>query len=474
MGHRRSWTTIVGVAVDDYSLGERLGLILRAAITRFTVTTSDLRRLMAQAQEEQRNRRRPDDLKDLADNLTFRHSASIIKRIEHAADAAYADFTEYLDRLSSESEVAVEPTSVRYPVALEQLVALVTANMPPERVAGASRRLVAVSNEDSDAMRYAVRFLQWKHAPPPTTRLGAALLPALVAAFEEVLGAIFRVRLTLHPGEVAQRTFAVATLDRYMTSGDLKRKVIDEKVRDLLDKGPVGWGDRIRQDTHLDVTEMGIDWEHFVEVFERRHVLVHAFGRADDRYLRCTSSVAVRLGDVLICDERYFIRALELLDEAAQLLAIAYFANLTRNEPAPAELASTLLLSYLKQKRWEEALRLAEMVVSGRNIDFISPEVRVNWWMARRETSDGVDGIRAEVIAWKPPNNEARYRLAKAALVFDDNGVRRILQQEDSGPHPLGPVVADWPLVVAMCERHRSLQQLLRGRATNRAQRQRR
>jgi hypothetical protein len=445
--------------------------VLRSAITRFSVTVHDLHRLLSQARHEQQNRRPPDDLKELAHAISLRHSASIIKRIEWAADDAYDDATGYLESLAKTAPD--EDTVAMHPIALEQLVALLTVSAPPKQVAEASRRVAAVSKEDSDGMHYALLYLQWKHAPPLTTRLGNALVPTLTASFEEMLGAIFRLRLTAYPGEIGKRMIKMETLDRYASKEDLKRKAIDDKVRELIQKTPSDWIVRIQGDTQLDATALGIDWGRVIEVFARRDLLVHTGGRVDERYLQRTRSPDVRLGQILMCDEDYFDTAAELLSEAAQILAVAYLVKLTRTDPAPADLASTLLLHYLEQKQWDEALRLAEMVVKGRDVESISPEVRVNWWMARREARDGVEGIHAEVSVWHPPNDDRRYRLAKAALLFDDNSVRRILQERSTGRQSFGPTVADWPLVVAMRERRPNLQQLLVARAPLRAARRR-
>ncbi len=462
------------MAVGDHTLGQRLALVLRAAITGFAVTASDLRRLMARARDEERSRRRPDDLMELADELSWRRgSSSVVKRIEKAADEVFADILGYLESASGSDAVGAR-TPARYPVALEQFVALMAMHMPPEQLEDASRRLTEAGKGDPDTMRYALGYLQWRYSLSPTVRFASAVLPTVVAAFEERLGAIFRLRLTLHPDEVADRAIKIATLDRYGTTDDLKRRAIDEKVRTLLAKGPSGWKERVRSDTHVDLATTGLDWGRIVEVVARRHVLVHASGRIDERYLLSTATNQGRLGEALVCDESYFNSALDLLSEALQLVAIAYLANLTRVEPAPTELASTLLLDYLKQRRWADALRLASMVLDGRDTESIPPEVRVNWWMARRESGEGAEGIRSEVTSWDPPASTPRYRVAKAALLFDDNGVRRVLQEEGARSNPLGTTVADWPLIVSMCDRQPSLRRLLQPPRQNRSQRRKR
>jgi len=54
--------------------------------------------------------------------------------------------------------------------------------------------------DDAEVAAYAVAHMQWKRRAPLGDRVGAALLPATTAAFEELLGALVRLWLTLYPG----------------------------------------------------------------------------------------------------------------------------------------------------------------------------------------------------------------------------------------------------------------------------------
>lgn len=462
------------MGIEDYSMGQRMALVLRTTLTRFTITLHDLRRLIVQAKDEELRRRPPDDLREVEKLISWRHSASLVKRIERAAEDAFTGVIAYFDSLEADAPSGPREGQdfLRYPAAFEYIVAALTMKVTRDRVQE-FWRMVAVADEDPDGTRYAMLWLQWKYAPPLPDRLATALLPTLTAAFEEVLGAIFRLRLNVHPGEVKEKRIAIKTLSLY-EPGDLQLRAIDDKVRELIRKSPAGWADQTQRDIQLDVRTTGLHWEQLEEVFARRDVLVHAGGRVDAQYMERTHSSDAELGQSLFCDEEYFAAALSALDETAQFLVAAYFAKLTTTGPDPAELAATLILRFLQGKRWDDALRLAEIVLSGRDIDKVSAEVRVNWWMARRETGEGVDGIREEVEGWSPPNGEARYRLAKAALLFDDNRVRRILQEQHRGAKPLGPIVEDWPLIEVMCDRHPNLRSLLTARPPTRPPQRRR
>ena len=225
-------------------------------------------------------------------------------------------------------------------------------------------------------------------------------------------------------------------------------RAIDEKVRDIVKGAPQEWTERVEQDLGVKIDELAPDWGQICEVFARRNTIVHAGGRIDEAYIKRTGANDLSVGEVLDTNAKYFTETATAFRALAVRLAVACFARLVPQGPAPGSFAKPHIYVCLKRKDWQGARVLATAVVSGREQGELPGEVLVNWWMARREAGEGVENSgRSDLMG---PNTEGPgFALARMALLMDDAGFRRVLKERGS---EITPRVGDWPLVSKMFE----------------------
>jgi hypothetical protein len=128
----------------------------------------------------------------------------------------------------------------------------------------------------------------------------------------------------------------------------------------------------------------------------------------------------------------------------------------------PAQQALGYLYSALKERRWEDALAIADTVVRGRDLRELPGVVQVNWMMARREVGEDAADLDKEIQDWVPPEDDPDYLIARAALLRDAGEVVALLDQRlHTDPGGLR-TIADWPLLDDMAQRSSRIAQLLK------------
>jgi hypothetical protein len=110
----------------------------------------------------------------------------------------------------------------------------------------------------------------------------------------------------------------------------------------------------------------------------------------------------------------------------------------------------------LERSNWRHALVLSQAVVTTERGSSVLDELRINWWMARRECGEPLEVITSEVDKWTPNEEDLPIGLGKAALLFDEEATRLILLEYKRVGRE---IPKNWPLVVAM---RRSLHQFRR------------
>jgi hypothetical protein len=210
----------------------------------------------------------------------------------------------------------------------------------------------------------------------------------------------------------------------------------------------------------IDVPDLAPEWLDICEVFARRNAIVHASARVDQEYLNRCSGTDLELGNSLDVDASYMRDALEKFESLGVCLGVLWYASLVPKGPEPANLAAPYIYRHLELGQWQEALTMSQAVFEGRDPADQPVEVRVNWWMARREAGEGLEGIKPEVEAWVLPEDDPDYEIARAALLFDGRRFRQLIEGK-AASSGLSSRVRKWPLVTAMLDRDPKLKALL-------------
>jgi hypothetical protein len=284
-------------------------------------------------------------------------------------------------------------------------------------------------------IQYAFEYLRRKGRQPVAEVLGASMLPRLVSAFEQFLGGLLRTTLTLHPqalGPYGDVPFELTS--RFSNMDDIQRYMVDRKVDSFLKRSPSEWAKHIDASPGIDLQSLA--WDRIQEAIQRRHVLIHNGGLADDDYVsrRPKNLGTVEIGSRLRCDENYMTEVLISLRYVAIQLGLQWAWKLAKVPPLRTYPIFVLdIVEYFERKGlWREAQELAEIGLSMDMTDKTDLGIlKVNRWLCTQQQGHTGDTL-AEIRAWGPENK--LHEVAKAALLRDYDECIRLLKEILKGP----------------------------------------
>lgn len=434
---------------DRMTPSEAVALTVTMALTAFNGTSRAHRGLLEETRASV-SRDRPAHITRLAESIPNRERQVIESRAAEVARITRLAITElFATPTSTDNE-----QSPLHPIAPEQLAVYVMAARGKAQVGTDLAPLLEVCEDDASWLRYALAYLQWTLEEPPAERLGRALLPVVVADFEELLGALVRLWLTIDASAfgVEQETAASEEPTEVRAVESRNRERVDKRVQRFLNDGAAVWGQTLTERIEVPLFSPSDAWHKAVEALARRNAIVHAGGRVDSTYLRqahLEGDQQPKLGTALSFDAPYVLAAIEAFERVAQLLAVGILFRLTAGSESFVEFTEDQVFQALAAAHWLDAREMARLALETCPPGHEAHELQVNFWMARRELDDDWESLRREVEAWEPPENAPRYLLAKAALLEDEPAVLGALESYVEQGFRVRDI-AHWPLVVKM------------------------
>ncbi|WP_155546481.1 hypothetical protein [Amycolatopsis camponoti] len=203
---------------------------------------------------------------------------------------------------------------------------------------------------------------------------------------------------------------------------------LETDVRKLMGGGLQTWRSNLNSLLGVDVTAGSADWPGVVELFERRHLLVHREGLVDHRY-RTRVSDAPPAGSSLEPTSVYMHQVIDLCETVTvgligQLLA--------RRRPELTDQLVGIAAAWAEEAVAEGAWLRAEgyhLLAGVLTADQVEGERRrVDSWLDRQERL-GVDAIRDEVAAWDTEPLPPEFELARLVLLGENEAGLRLLAQ---------------------------------------------
>jgi hypothetical protein len=381
-----------------------------------------------------------ENLKRLGESLSFRDR----KLAEQAADRFLDEFgiaaEDVLAQLKEELaaaniDIPDLSDSKAYPLAPEQeegyVKLFVTRSEQLRRSFGEHLGQLV---DNPFKLLYALEYLRRQGREPIDMVLGASMLPRLISAFEQFLGGLLRTTLTLHPkalGPYGDVPFELTS--RYTDVSDIQRYMVDRKVDTFLKDSPDDWAKYIQKSRGIDLQSPA--WDRIREAIQRRHVLIHNGGRADEVYI---SRLPKNLGTVaegakLRCDENYMTEVLVSLRYVAFQLGLQWAWKLAKVPPLRTyPLFVGDIVDSFEKGLWREAQELAEI---GLSMDMDNERdlaiLKLNRWLCVQQQGHVGDTI-AEIQDWKPETKTRE--VAKAALLRDYDECVKLLKELLNGP----------------------------------------
>lgn len=277
--------------------------------------------------------------------------------------------------------------------------------------------------DDFEAARYFIaKMKEMTGKDLPERLLGAALLPALVSRFEEYLKALLRAGLRLYPNALGPMPDIPQELVvKYGHVFDLRRWQIERKVADLFKGTPDDWRKALLNWPRVDLAQQGGSWKVIVEAIQRRHVIVHNGGRADQKYLNVVGpGTDLVEGQPLTCTAEYLLPVfLEF-----EALALALSVRLARKYQVKSEfgvypeMLHRVVDTFEAGGHWAHAVAVLEAALEQPLADELKEVYQINLWFCLQELGRQDDTMLGSIYAWRPSNVDAR--MARAALLRDE------------------------------------------------------
>lgn len=285
-----------------------------------------------------------------------------------------------------------------------------------------------------------------------------SFVTAMVSQFDVFIGNLVRSIYEKRPDVLQLRSKSISYA-QIIECGDvrvLEQQLIDGEVEGLLRQSHIDHFEWLEKKLDIPLRKNLEIWPRFVELTERRNILVHADGRVSKQYVTvCSRNGWVhadlpKIGEVLKVDETYFQNANDCLYEMAVKLGQVLWRKVCADEHSEADgHLISISFSLLKRKRYNLVRRIIDAflnhVPAPHRNEAVKKVLLVN--MAQAHKWSGDQGRCLELIStmdWS--DTSEKFRVAEALLRDDhDAGLRHIKAALHSGDLKVDDLV-EWPI----------------------------
>lgn len=289
-----------------------------------------------------------------------------------------------------------------------------------------------------------------KHSP----RVLSSLLVNAFTEFEVLVSNLFTA--LFNQNELAAPSAAKYSWKDVAAFGDLdefKAHVIDDAVTSIMYGGYEAWLADLKK--HFGIVAPSYTEEFSVlEVIQRRHVIVHNASYVSQQYvdkLAGKGLSGVTVGDQLLVDEKYLVRAADLLFVTALCLTEAAARKIVKKDVDALreleEYVGNQLYELLQQRRYDA---IADFAVT---CDFEKYQsagnalvCKVNYWLALKRLGQ-FQKCRRDVKDWDTDILGKEYKLARLALLDEKEEALELVREIRGTDQLPTHYWATWPLL---------------------------
>lgn len=277
-------------------------------------------------------------------------------------------------------------------------------------------------------------------------------LVTLVADFELFVLRVMTIWLELDPTLLKKRglSFTFEELSSWESLDALLETEVHNFLEEHMRKSANDWFKQFR--TMLGVSKLeGTEDFRLLEVFQRRHIVVHHGGLVSRQYMKNLEKFehGAQYGDHLAVDLDYVQKAADCLAVTSHsILVSALFAaavgeaERTQVEEEVAE--STFVL--LKQERFEVVERFTTSFDIGRiKREFSRSQLQVNGWIAKSRLGKKEE-VKTAVNAWDVSAKDNKFKVARLALLGEVDELAKLLRAMLEAEEFSKLQVLTWPL----------------------------
>lgn len=195
-----------------------------------------------------------------------------------------------------------------------------------------------------------------------------ALLVAMVSRYDAFIGNLLEGLFRIKPELISssKRTITFKELMEFNSLEDARDHIINEEIEAFLRQSHPDQFSEMEQKFNIKLRENLEIWPTFVELTQRRNLLVHVDGRVSNQYIKVCKRHnvdvgSISIGDTLHCAPEYFRCSFMCLYELGVKLSQVLWRKVAPNELASAdESLNEICFELLQEERYQLALRLLE------------------------------------------------------------------------------------------------------------------
>jgi hypothetical protein len=254
--------------------------------------------------------------------------------------------------------------------------------------------------------------------------LRGGLLTTAIGALEVLIAGIARAYYIARPEALGDEPkFSLKDLQEFDSLDDAREEAIASRV-DSLVHGDLGdWKQWFEKNPKVLLENLALDFPTLLEVFQRRHVIVHNGGRVSRLYLKRMPGATKdlpELGAELPVDAEYLKRAFAEIEVVGDLLAVGTWSKCWPEEEgyAARELhdRSYDLMTDGDWQAVEKLASLGQLMDADASLKMIN---QLNEWLAIKRLNRLSGDIEQEVRAWDTSALAPRFKFVHAVLTDD-------------------------------------------------------
>jgi hypothetical protein len=261
--------------------------------------------------------------------------------------------------------------------------------------------------------------------------LNRSILMCLVSHFEVLVADLAHAFYRIAPDAIStdDKVLSVKELKRFSSIDEALRSIVSNRVDDLLRGSVNDWRKFFESRMNIDMINLVPDWARWEEYFQRRHIFMHAGGRATERYLSNVDWGNLsghierpREGEKMDIPDFYLQNAIDTFQISGLLLCQEVWRKLAPTDSDSRHSSTTGLTSVvydcLLTQHWNVSERLAAW--GEKDPQLLKEDTMLiyefNRWLSIKRQGRWTE-VEKEVEAFDCSAKNRKYAMARASLL---------------------------------------------------------
>lgn len=281
-----------------------------------------------------------------------------------------------------------------------------------------------------------------------------------ITEYENFMGTIYKSILLRDPSIIKDKTFSLEELTNCKTIDEAKDYLIFKKIVELFYCSIEKWHEIIYKDGNIKCNYFKQNLPLIVEIFQRRHVIVHNNAKVNSLYIEKTNSTK-QCGDIIESDNEYIVDSTNVLICDALLTVLDYSKCLDEEtNRAIIDIVFNIGFEILKRQNWKTAKVLFDYLQKNKKIHAeLRTMSELNYWQCEARISNSNNYI-SELEKLDYSDKSSKLQIGYYALLNDKEKVYSIVENDREAIND--EALKEWPIFYKLREDNNYFKKLLK------------